>query len=912
MSLEKLFNGEQLTITESRGPIAVLVAAARVRGERHELMIPKIQEIGDRLLSQMDDIRAQLLLEWWLMCTTESKGIGLSHSATDADYDLPKDVYELIRKLLDHRHDANEISILDWFVRRMDIDHSIYQFKRKLRYSKSADTSRNNDHRSWDELIKDYVNLPSEFERRGHIPVDPGWSESDFKKELSRLSVTGSLERKFRQAAAAMADEATKAITLSHNLKPLLLDVDVNRVGAGQLDQLDADYREIARILLVDVLEGEISFKNHAVDELRRSGSSLKVADVNLVVLATADWLDSVSNDVPVISDRYKDYRLLHRDAMDKKKRGEDVTKLENLLSSGQFDEARSENDRINESGRQVRAEDDQRGRLTGFRRVLEDARQDSNFGDPSWIDEIESECDRIESSIGQSAITEIKDEISSLENRFRNERSAALTESAENLLNEIKEFCEPDLFTYIDGIVDRISNGTFAPEEISGIEDLYSSEKNNLERRFQSALVNLKALRDGGFGDSHTDLANEWENITASAEEFDDDTDTQSNKKELLERMRDLASRIAKSVIQVWNPSDISEESDLVDHITNYVCERAGFSVSDVTRFHVALKSKRFVVLAGITGTGKSTLARFYAEALGITSKNGQLVNIAVRPNWIDQSEVLGYVNPMTQKFHAGWLASLMKKCHRSPKDLHICVLDEMNLAPVEQYMAEVLSAIEHFSDAGDDPMISLYPEDSQPINADEWQAQIALPKNLFFIGTVNVDESTRALTDRVIDRGHMIQLNVHVSRNHHELRSERMEASWKVGTDAWNLICTSDLDDSRHDDIVQLAEVLQKMRIGVGIRTHIEIERFLANSHQVMDAEEAFDYAVLQRLIPKIRGYRRDLEPALIELKQWLSDMDAPKCESVTDYWLSEDRDGDDFIEGTDPFLGVITSDE
>jgi hypothetical protein len=105
---------------------------------------------------------------------------------------------------------------------------------------------------------------------------------------------------------------------------------------------LDPDYREIARILLVDILDGEVSFKNHAVDELRRSGSSLKVADVNLVVLAAADWLDTVSNDIPVISDRYKEYRLLYREAMDKRKRGEDVTHLEKLLNSGLFDEAKS------------------------------------------------------------------------------------------------------------------------------------------------------------------------------------------------------------------------------------------------------------------------------------------------------------------------------------------------------------------------------------------------------------------------------------------------------------------------------------------------------------------------------------------------------------------------------------------
>jgi MoxR-like ATPase len=912
MSLEKLFNGEQLSITEARGPIAVLVSAARVRGERHEQVLPKIQEIGDRLLTQMEDIRAQLLLEWWLMCTTESRGIGLSHNANIDDYDLPIDVYEAIKTLLDHRHAAAKTSIIDWFVSRVKIDNHILSFKRKLRYSKSGDTGRNSDHRSWDELIKDYVDLPAEFDKRGHIPADPGWSETDFKKELSKLSVTGSLERKFRQAAASMAKDATDAISLSHELQPLLLDTDVTKVGAGQLDQLDADYREIARILLVDVLEGDINFKNHAVDELRRSGPSLKVADVNLMVLATADWLDSVSNDIPVISDRYRDYRLLHRDAMDKKKRGEDVMALETLLTSGKFDEARSENDRINESGRQVRAEDDQRARLVGFLRILEEARNDPNHGAGLWIDEIEKRCESIRLGIGSRPLEEIRDEITNIEAHFRTSRNKALSENATELFMEVRDFCEPDLYSYIDDFLEKISTGIVQPEELSQVEDFYNSEKTNLERRFQSALVNLKSLRENGFSDSYADLYSEWENVTAKAEDFDDDTDTQRNKKELLERMRELAGRIAKSVIQVWNPTNASEESDLVDHITNYVCERAGFTISDVTRFHVALKSKRFVVLAGITGTGKSTLARFYAEALGITSKNAQLVNIAVRPNWIDQSEVLGYVNPMTQKFHAGWLASLMNKCHRSPKDLHICVLDEMNLAPVEQYMAEVLSAIEHFSDSGDDPMITLYPEDSQPTNADEWPAQIALPKNLFFIGTVNVDESTRALTDRVIDRGHMIQLNVHVSRNHHELRSERMEPSWKVGTDAWNLICTTDLDDSRHDDIVQLAEVLQKMRIGVGIRTHIEIERFLANSHQVIDEDEAFDYAILQRLIPKIRGYRRDLEPALIELKQWLHDMDTPKSESVVDYWLSEDRDGDDFIEGTDPFLGVITSDE
>jgi hypothetical protein len=183
-------------------------------------------------------------------------------------------------------------------------------------------------------------------------------------------------------------------------------------------------------------------------------------------------------------------------------------------------------------------------------------------------------------------------------------------------------------------------------------------------------------------------------------------------------------------------------------------------------------------------------------------------------------------------------------------------------------------------------------------------------LAANLIFVGTVNIDESTRALTDRVVDRGHMIQLSVEVGRQHHREERERLEPRWRVEEGDWSQICTRRTDPSQHDFLIAVAETMQRMRIGVGIRSHIEIERFLSNAADVMDADEALDVAMLQRLIPKIRGYRRDLAQPLQTLLEQFREVGAERCQRVIEHWLDEDRSDDEYLEGTDPFLGVVTS--
>jgi hypothetical protein len=108
----------------------------------------------------------------------------------------------------------------------------------------------------------------------------------------------------------------------------------------------------------------------------------------------------------------------------------------------------------------------------------------------------------------------------------------------------------------------------------------------------------------------------------------------------------------------------------------------------------------------------------------------------------------------------------------------------------------------------------------------------------------------------------------------------------------------------------LTEIADVLNDtLRIGLGIRAHIEIERFLANAISVLDPVNALDLALLQRVIPKIRGFKRDLEDGLQELLTIFESVGAERCAAVVDDWLNETISDDTFLDGTHTRVGLVT---
>ena len=206
----------------------------------------------------------------------------------------------------------------------------------------------------------------------------------------------------------------------------------------------------------------------------------------------------------------------------------------------------------------------------------------------------------------------------------------------------------------------------------------------------------------------------------------------------------------------------------------------------SNYRPYITAIKSKPFLLLAGISGTGKSRIVRELARACweegtdeykAQKPKNFQMVQ--VKPNWHDSSDLIGYVSRVSGKaeFVAGEFLKFIAKAWEDTETPYFLCLDEMNLAPVEQYFAEYLSVIESRKSHEDgivttDPILEKADEEwyfnlTASLTSDEDirkqfnEEGICIPQNLIVVGTVNMDETTFSFSRKVLDRAMTIEMN-------------------------------------------------------------------------------------------------------------------------------------------------------
>ena len=210
--------------------------------------------------------------------------------------------------------------------------------------------------------------------------------------------------------------------------------------------------------------------------------------------------------------------------------------------------------------------------------------------------------------------------------------------------------------------------------------------------------------------------------------------------------------------------------------------------TINDVSYrpYITAIKSKPFLLLAGISGTGKSRIVRELARACWVEDseeykaqkpKNFEMVQ--VKPNWHDSSELIGYVSRVSSSpvFVAGDFLKFVAKAWENPEVPYFLCLDEMNLAPVEQYFAEYLSVVEsrkcqENGTITTDPILEKNKEDwyrvltSELTDNDDVRNRflndgICIPQNLIVVGTVNMDETTFSFSRKVLDRAMTIEMN-------------------------------------------------------------------------------------------------------------------------------------------------------
>ncbi|WP_324959880.1 hypothetical protein [Archangium sp.] len=265
------------------------------------------------------------------------------------------------------------------------------------------------------------------------------------------------------------------------------------------------------------------------------------------------------------------------------------------------------------------------------------------------------------------------------------------------------------------------------------------------------------------------------------------------------------------------------------------------GFVLDDsqLTALHHAWHcnpQKRFVILAGLSGTGKTALvrhyARIYCESMGL-EPGRHLEVVAVSPDWKDPTGLLGYYNALheTPTFQVEPALRLLLAATRNPSKPYFLLLDEMNLARVEQYFAPFLSSMESGLP------VALHGQD-EPVNG--VPPRLEWPRNLFIAGTVNMDETTFPFSDKVLDRAFTLEF-------------------WDVDLPAFFAARPVSRQPEMEGAIQAFHDALRPIRRHFGYRTAGELLAFVEAAGPEAPPEVKrglLDQGVFSKVLPRLRG--------------------------------------------------------
>ena len=311
----------------------------------------------------------------------------------------------------------------------------------------------------------------------------------------------------------------------------------------------------------------------------------------------------------------------------------------------------------------------------------------------------------------------------------------------------------------------------------------------------------------------------------------------------------------------------------EIVDHVSSYMKSKGFYyDKQDIINFFLSLKTKPFVILSGISGTGKTKIVQWFAESLGATEENGQFTLIPVRPDWSDSSDLLGYVN-IQGEFQERPLIQVLEKAAGNPDKPYFVVLDEMNLARVEYYFSDFLSVIESRKWEGREIVTSaVLPESIIG-------KRITIPSNVYVIGTVNMDETTHPLSKKVLDRANTIEFN-QVKLDSFEFLMDVEEVQGKCVSNH-SLTATflhlkecfqlnKDLVKEVSHILIEVNKIFEPIGAQVGYRIRDEICFYMAYNEksELLSFDEALDYQIYQKILPRIAGSDGRTEEALKKL--------------------------------------------
>lgn len=333
---------------------------------------------------------------------------------------------------------------------------------------------------------------------------------------------------------------------------------------------------------------------------------------------------------------------------------------------------------------------------------------------------------------------------------------------------------------------------------------------------------------------------------------------------------------------------------SSTIDYIYSYITNKGyTYDKSLIKNLYTSLKTKPFVILSGISGTGKSKIVELFAKALGATTENNRFKLLPVKPDWSDSTDLLGFRN-IEGKFTCGEITEIAYRAMMNPEVPYFICLDEMNLARVEYYFSDILSIMETRRCNEDGEIITNVLLSETQIGRDaasiSTYGDVYIPQNLYIIGTVNMDETTFPFSKKVLDRANTIEFNkvdLSYSFDDEEDTTKYQNDNDKCRVYHNNFLKSEflkikDCKENKEialktiDRLIGINKILEKYDNHFGYRVRDEIVFYMiyAMKYDLMTFDEAFDLCMVQKILPKIGGSSSDTLEMLASIFEYIND--------------------------------------
>ena len=320
--------------------------------------------------------------------------------------------------------------------------------------------------------------------------------------------------------------------------------------------------------------------------------------------------------------------------------------------------------------------------------------------------------------------------------------------------------------------------------------------------------------------------------------------------------------------------PADDVTLKELCERFRNYLAkeEKLYFDI-DVIRFFISgFAASHFEILEGLSGTGKSSLPRYFAKFA-----NGRVLFMPVQATWRDKSNILGFFNEFSNTYSETDFLVELYHANYNPDQLHIFVLDEMNISRVEYYFADLLSVLEYPKDEWRLKVMQLPYEFLPPIKLENGYIQI--PVNSYFVGTANKDDSTFTITDKVYDRAITMDFGdrntpftVEGDASRVKMSASKLQSLY----DEASAVAENCMNDEDYRKLNVVCDyVYEQFGIAIGNRILNQITNIVPVFVACGGTKEAaIDFMLSKKLVSKVEGrfedYVKDALNGLIQLVQ------------------------------------------